>query len=440
MIQKRLSDISAEDIHRLIDERRPEAFDLEFKMTIPTESGEPDRWIARGDRVGRGAAKILREIVAFANARGGTLVLGIDESDDDPRRALKITPLPRCEELAERFSAMMRDDIEPRLPFLECRGVPMSADGSGVVVIRAPPSLIGPHWVASTRDATIRHGAHSMSMTMTEIQDLTLKLTRDSDAVTREFHRRAKGLSLRFGQNSATLEGRCNVRLKDTGLFARAMALGATAVPLAPALLPSIVQDSSLRLDPSILAGIGNIQGQEICMPNVLRGSAWRPMLRGIRMDELGGEHLHWRELGETGIVELGWIDTVVASGENPISFPLDQLLWSVAFLLFWVELVRSKAAAPYLPFGLSINLRCSSNRFIPVPSSRPWAYRHRNCLEPQVNFPLYRIASRDEFEPILRQLSNDFFNAGGSMFTEPLELTLAPVFDRIDEFCKVAR
>jgi hypothetical protein len=71
MFEKRVRDITASDIHRLLKEEWPESFDLELKSAIPTEKGEPDRWERRGDGVGQfGRDKILREIVAFSNAQG----------------------------------------------------------------------------------------------------------------------------------------------------------------------------------------------------------------------------------------------------------------------------------------------------------------------------------------------------------------------------------
>jgi hypothetical protein len=74
MFRKRISDLGVEDVAQLLREQWPESFNLEFKSEIPTEDGKPDRWITHHDRIGRvGSAKILKEIVAFANAHGGTL-------------------------------------------------------------------------------------------------------------------------------------------------------------------------------------------------------------------------------------------------------------------------------------------------------------------------------------------------------------------------------
>jgi hypothetical protein len=434
MLRRHIGDITPTDVQKLVDERRPEAFDLEFKATIPTENGEPDRWITQGDRVGRwGRDQILREVVAFANAQGGTLILGVDENDT-PGRAAKLTPVSRCQELAERLAATMRDNIEPRLAFSECRGVPTSAAGSGVVIIRVPPSRQGPHWVASSREATIRRGAHSVSMTMTGIQNLTLKLSRDVDAIEDEFDRRAKMFSSRFAKDRGLLQEMYERRLTGTNLNARAIGLSVTALPLAPITIPRVITDLSLRLNPAVLKGIAKIDGHEINQPEFVQGAVWRPVLRGVRLDETTRDHVHYREIAENGAIEFGWIYAIHGDPNSPRGFPLDQVLWSVAFVLVWIELSRAKHGFPDLPFGLAINLHCGDVNFLPAPSSRVFAYFYRNFFPMSVTFPRYRVADRTEFRPLLGQISHDFFNAGGSEFKASLEVAFEAVLALIDE------
>lgn len=50
-------------------------------------------------------------IVAFANANGGTLMPGVQESSEQPREAVGLAPLPRCEELARRLLAAAEDIV-----------------------------------------------------------------------------------------------------------------------------------------------------------------------------------------------------------------------------------------------------------------------------------------------------------------------------------------
>jgi Putative DNA-binding domain len=428
VFQKRIRDLATEDIQTLISEQWPESFDLEFKSEIPTDSAERDRWIMHGDRVERaGGAKILREVVAFANAHGGTLVLGIEETEDDPKRAAKLNPIPRCIELAERFEAVMRDSIEPRLAFVECSGVPLSDDGSGVVIIRAQASKLGPHWVAGTRDAAIRRGAHSVSMTMSEIQDLTLKLARDADAIEREFDRRTEFFGRRFSNQRGELESRYQARLVGTTLVARAIGLHIAAIPLSPITVPDVVNDTSLRLDPAALQKVGKLGANKVELPFFVFGAGWRPILRGIRLDQTTTDAVHYRELAENGAIDFAWINATNAASENDVkAFPLDQVLWSVAFVLTWIELLRMRCSFPDLPFALSLDLRCADDSHIPALSSHPHSYRYRDGFPQEVKLPVYRAADRVEFQSLLARVAHDFFNAGGATFEAPIEFDFA--------------
>ena len=46
---------------------------------------------------------LLKEAVGFANVYGGALLLGIGESEGKPPVAARISPIPRCVNLAERL-------------------------------------------------------------------------------------------------------------------------------------------------------------------------------------------------------------------------------------------------------------------------------------------------------------------------------------------------
>ena len=107
----------------------------------------------RADRIGDYARdQILAEIVAFANADGGTLVLGLHETKEEPRCAERLEPLPRCEDLAKRLLDATEDVIEPRLPHIGVRALLASDDGSGYVLMRVGKSLAGPHRLTTTRE------------------------------------------------------------------------------------------------------------------------------------------------------------------------------------------------------------------------------------------------------------------------------------------------
>ncbi len=67
MIPKSLDDIIQEDIERLVQNQRPEAQNLEYKVEPP-----PDR------------ESLLATICAFANTAGGDLLIGVKEKDGLP--------------------------------------------------------------------------------------------------------------------------------------------------------------------------------------------------------------------------------------------------------------------------------------------------------------------------------------------------------------------
>lgn len=169
VLSKPAGDIDRADIEALISEQAPEGARIEFKESLPAGKGKTNAWLRDGSEIGKYARdKILEETVAFANAFGGALVLGIAESAGKPPIAERIAPLPRCADLAERFRQAFRDCVEPQLPSLEIVHVPVDGD-SGVIVFRTGRSRLGPHRVAPTLVCPIRRADRCDPLSMREI-------------------------------------------------------------------------------------------------------------------------------------------------------------------------------------------------------------------------------------------------------------------------------
>jgi hypothetical protein len=297
----------------------------------------------------------------------------------------------------------MRDDIEPRLSFVECRGIPLSNDGSGVVVIGVPASKLGPHWVASTREAAIRRGAHSISMTMSEIQDLTLKLSRDADAIEREFDRRAGLFSARFDRDSPRLEAQLLQRVKGFGKQAHAMGVGLVAMPLAPFGLRDVVTDKSVQPGPQLADGIVRVDGQQVVAPSFFSRRSMAPRSARIRAETAGGEH--WREVTDRGTIDVATIDVEDCDPDGPCLFALELMAWSSMFVLLWIERLRTKAEMPDAPFAVSFFLRCSYGRVVPATARRQYASGD-NAFPSDTRSPSYRVGVAESFEPLLREIA----------------------------------
>ena len=164
---------------------------LEFKRDLPGEHGRDDPWLTGGNFTPYARDRLLREVIAFANAQGGTVIVGIDQTNEDPPRATAICPIPRIHDLATRMENAARACIDPVLPGLQIRGIEVGgAVGEGVLLFRTGPSPAGPHRVANDGHAYIRRGASSVKMTMREIQDLTIDLLRGADRLESTFRQR----------------------------------------------------------------------------------------------------------------------------------------------------------------------------------------------------------------------------------------------------------
>lgn len=97
---KRVTQLTPEDIYWLVKARVQEGSDIEFKRALAARDGADDRWVVQGDSIGDHAKRdLIKEIVGFANSRGGTLLLGIKEGKEKPSRAEAITLIPRVAEL-----------------------------------------------------------------------------------------------------------------------------------------------------------------------------------------------------------------------------------------------------------------------------------------------------------------------------------------------------
>jgi predicted HTH transcriptional regulator len=175
MITKPIEQITAADISELCcNGGAYESQTLEFKRELPNRDGQPDAWLSGRSFSNYARDHLFRELVAFANASGGTLILGVEESEDVPPRAAKIVPLPRVHDLASRLEEAARACVEPPLPSLFARGIKIGTGDEGVVALRTVSSPFGPHRVVGDGHAYIRRGTSSVKMTMREIQDLTL--------------------------------------------------------------------------------------------------------------------------------------------------------------------------------------------------------------------------------------------------------------------------
>jgi hypothetical protein len=411
ILRKPLSEVTEADLEALIEAEARETGELEFKGTLPFKptKGQPetaDRWIEKGDRVGDMARdEILAEIVAFANAEGGTLVLGLHETKDEPRRAERLEALPNCEGLARRLLDATEDVIEPRLPLITVQALASEATGAGYVLLRVGKSLAGPHRLRSTRDFYVRRGERAAKMDVREIKDLTLELARTGDRIDALFQERRLAAEQLWNGIADGREG-------NTGPFI----VRATAFPLAPLNVPAVTSRRDLWWGGSAFDLILNGQEQTGNYPSREFNSFPRPRLRSFASSpdvRDGGVH---RMLRGDGLVEFVLAHprrTVQHDTEGSLIYA-GWVMQLVAGVLCQVQWLRQNLAMDDAPFGLEVEARGEKSISLLLGGNRFESSSGRITSRDPSILPRLQIGAIDDFDALLQALLLDLSNLAG--------------------------
>jgi hypothetical protein len=396
------------DIAELTAETWPEGYEVEFKKALSERRGGQHPWFTGGDIGDHARDEILAEVIAFANAQGGSVVLGIEETPDKPPRAHAIAPLPRVGELARRFEDQARSCIDPPLPRLQIRAIETDGQGGGVVIFRVSPSRAAPHRLTTTRESFVRRGSSSVRMTMREIQDMTLNVARGLAGI------------------DASFKERQNAFLKWVAPQEEVIAFRVTALPLVD--LP----------DPGRLFGIPGIFPRERPFKATIDGESFdldlglgslneRPRLRGIeRINQTPRGAFQW-ELHQNGLTDL-WI--AVRPSRNPLamsSAPTERVLWhrdilaAVANSLCVLDHYRTQVGAPDAEYGMEIEIISTGNPPIIYHGVlvRDGVYSWEIPVLP-IFLPRLLVGMRREFSALLEIVNVDMYDALGIRHAQP--------------------
>ena len=402
VLSKPADQIGISDIESLITLEVPEGEQTEFKESLPAKDQTPDPWITGKDQIGDFAKnKILKEVVAFANAHGGALLIGIKESDTKPPVAAEILPIPRCAELAERLKMVFRDRVEPQLPTLEVFAVPTEGT-SGVIIIRVGRSRLAPHRVTKTLVCPVRRSDRCEEMTMREIQDMTLNVSRGLERLEKRLRERSEHFQQEFDRLK-TPEDAFGIRL--------------TAIPTGEEIrIPRVFQQGSIRTEFSIpwrsVSRQSNHGTPKLQSPFLDPPSSWRPILRGIQA-EAYPDHSNlsantYRELHCDGLVELGLVRSSSEVRSQSLFSP-DWLVVMFANLAVWADHVRKQADVPTMEYALEVEICVWGNAVFPIRDIFT-----TNLTLPNVIFPRYPLSDSDEIPRLLALFERDVRNSFG--------------------------
>jgi hypothetical protein len=126
-----IREVTFEDLQALKENQISESHTLDYKRDFPFEKD--------------GRVKLAADVVAFANTRGGDLILGAEEREGVISNFVPV-PLPDRDEALLTLQSALTDLIEPKIPGLRLFAVPFP-DGGYIVVVRTPASFQAPHRV-----------------------------------------------------------------------------------------------------------------------------------------------------------------------------------------------------------------------------------------------------------------------------------------------------
>lgn len=157
---KPINQWSKSDLEYLVSEKYCEGDSLDFKAIVKFD-----------DPVGNGIRDFLKDIVSFANHRGGYIIIGIGELKEKKDQAGEVVPVSDCEKLAKRCRDLCNEHIDPRLWGLEIQSIQYNGT-DGAVVIKIPRSFHAPHMVKfkDLYQFWIRGGRENRLMSVEEIK------------------------------------------------------------------------------------------------------------------------------------------------------------------------------------------------------------------------------------------------------------------------------
>ncbi len=399
MFTKPISELVISDIEALLG-IEPEGSVLEYKEALTAKTGL-DPWYEGKEMGERAKKKLVKEIVAFANAHGGTLLIGIKETDTKPPIAEEIKPVPRCHDLAVRINQMLPSVIEPRLPTVEVGAVETDEEGGGVIVIRAPQSRLAPHRETYERQAYYRRGGDSVPMTMREIQDLTLTSHRGLEAINKRFQERHGKAGKEIALHNNLPEGWHSLR--------------ATLFPVGGELYIDKVHGN-----PSVAPTTKKVMGRfetsgeikELYGPYVLDSP--RPLLRATRSSpyDRPGSYL---EVHCDGLIEHAYSFRRPEEAQHDFYHP-GWFVGVIANAIAMAHRFRLACGAPEIEYGLEVELEIAGTKPLPVSGYfRSYFYDSYGELPPRSTiFPRYSIGPVEEWGELMPIIERDFWHLAG--------------------------
>ena len=408
------------DIQALVDSKVQEGERVEFKKELPGTKKRPDPWMSGENNLSERAKNdILTEVVAFANAYGGVLILGIEEDDSrKPGVAKSICPIPNSERLAERFRQVFDTMVEPELPAFEIFSVNPDGTDEGVIVFRIPErSRLAPHGIRANGKKSwkcpIRRWDRCEAMSMREIQNMTLNVNRGLQRLDDRLKERAARFKTEFSKLNSPRD---------------AYGFRITAVPVSGDIRLTQIIGKHSTLVPGLSVPKVTIHGQTLNRKiaeyrglKSLHGvgrTGWKPQLRAARSLPLN--HLPipiyfgYLEIHCDGLVEFGWLSEMEDEGRE-ILYSYDAI-HEFANVICWADTLRRYAKVGQAEYAVQIAVHVEGEKMSVRPGPDFSRSRGSSGTLSQgiTSLPYFSLAEFEEAGRLLSLLEHDLCNAAG--------------------------
>ena len=201
---KRPSEITDQDLQRLVDDEVQERDTIEYKSAMYGNSDEDKR-------------EMLRDITSMANHRGGYLIIGIEEDEEGiPVKRVGVDPGSHV----ERIMGSCLDNVDKRIIGLEVEDVPLG-DEKVVVMVSIPESMNAPHMITfkGLNQFWKRHGRQKGKMTIDEIGEAFEKRLSNLNLLDRFLFIRKAAILESIGEKTYMVISSSPAYLRDEAVF-----------------------------------------------------------------------------------------------------------------------------------------------------------------------------------------------------------------------------
>jgi Putative DNA-binding domain len=406
LFSKPLLEIDEADLQALCNAGYPETEQVEYKEFLPGRSG-PDAWHDGAKSFADYARdQLFAEIVAFANTRGGHLLLGIEESSDSSKRAVSVKPIRDCHELATRLSQAAFACIEPTLSELQIVGVPVGHGGNGVILFRVRQSHSAPHRLIKNRHCYYRRAESTVTLNMREIQDLTLNTSRGLQHVEERL--------TRFREE---FYSKANLRVASTsnGWVGSRV----TAVPLTPLRLgKEQVRAALLARHAQFDAHYRSGRRRELFVKAM--GFNNKPVLRGTQIynhtPPMSFEHSAFID----GSQSLTTVFVHDIADDVARGLSLNEQLGAIASVLCISEAFAAHSSMPAAEFAVEVEIASTAGAphlYVMAGTTPSWTLDRERLLLPQ-----YSYIPESGLSEVLNLIQGDLFNCAGQSYDDHLQ------------------